>query len=423
MCGHVGMVGTIVQAHEKAFKNMLVLDSVRGEHSTGAASIARHTDHLVVKAVGDPFVLFDTAGFNKVMSRVNKALIGHNRFATSGTVSRNNAHPFQFDHIIGAHNGTLSNKGGLHEGYSFNVDSQALFNHIERFGVQDAVNKTGGSWALTWWDQRDETMNFLRNKERPLYGAFSEDEKTLFWASEQWMIYVASNRNDIKVKDAFLFEENMHYKMKPGMAGSILPAFDVEEVKSSYIPFVSTGTTTAFTKVVPGVKQGVKVQEASVVQIGNKNDILSNKKGLSFRIIGKNQDFSNNLYAICKGPETPFQVRLYLKNEEEYNEIKNQTIKADVGVLFSNPSSGYFYKLVYSSYTIDYPEVVAAEVEEEFKGKNGDLMDKESWNAKYGECQWCSGFVNHSLGFKFARYTDVAVCHECMNDDEVLQYV
>ncbi len=95
MCGLVGCAGILDFASEKAFRNLLILDSLRGEDSTGIASVKKNSEDVtVVKAVGDPFRLFETRRFDKVMAQGNRVLIGHNRYATTGSVSASNAHPF-----------------------------------------------------------------------------------------------------------------------------------------------------------------------------------------------------------------------------------------------------------------------------------------------------------------------------------------
>lgn len=56
----------------------------------------------------------------------------HTRHATTGKVTKDNAHPFQIGAIIGAHNGTLSNHYSLNTRYDRKcaVDSMQIFEHI-----------------------------------------------------------------------------------------------------------------------------------------------------------------------------------------------------------------------------------------------------------------------------------------------------
>lgn len=210
MCGLVGMMGFIDVNLEKVFKQMLVLDVVRGPHSTGVVSVNGGRETKIAKAVGTPHTLMDTKSFDKALGGCNRVLIGHNRHATVGGVNVANAHPFDCDSVVGAHNGTLRNKIVLKNHSSYHTDSEALFDHIHHEGIDDAVEKVDGAYALTWWDKDTEELNIIRNKERPLYLAYSECGKVVMWASEPWMIHVAINRispKDFKIKQPFSLPE------------------------------------------------------------------------------------------------------------------------------------------------------------------------------------------------------------------------
>ncbi len=59
-------------------------------------------------------------------------LIAHTRYATHGTVSRANAHPFTIGNITGAHNGVIFNHETLNKAFArtYEVDSQHIFAHL-----------------------------------------------------------------------------------------------------------------------------------------------------------------------------------------------------------------------------------------------------------------------------------------------------
>jgi predicted glutamine amidotransferase len=97
------------------------------------AAVRSNGDVKIAKAAASPPELFYDTGFREALNgNQSRAFIGHNRLATRGVVNPFNAHPFQFGHITGAHNGTLetSCKWKLRRlgiGEKFDVDSQALF--------------------------------------------------------------------------------------------------------------------------------------------------------------------------------------------------------------------------------------------------------------------------------------------------------
>src|SRR5690606_12710188 len=173
MCALMSIIGKITLKEEKIFKQGLIVDSLRGEHSTGVAITRRGKDGetFIAKQVGNPFELLNDKRFDKAMAGVNRVLLGHNRYATQGSINKANAHPFEFWPVYGAHNGTLIERHSLEDNNLFSVDSQALLNHIAAHGVEDAIPKVRGAWALTWWNEEDSTFNILRNKERTLYTA------------------------------------------------------------------------------------------------------------------------------------------------------------------------------------------------------------------------------------------------------------
>ncbi|WP_236489813.1 hypothetical protein, partial [Escherichia coli] len=82
------------------------------------------------------------------------------------------------------------------------MDSQAAFSELNQNGVASLWGKLNGAAALTWIDKTDNTVNFLRNKERPLWFTTANKGRTLVWASEFWMIHVACGRQDLKLDEA-----------------------------------------------------------------------------------------------------------------------------------------------------------------------------------------------------------------------------
>lgn len=196
MCGLVGQAGALEYADEGIHKRLLLLDYWRGPDSTGMASIRKNGDVHIAKVASHPLTLFDMKKFSTAMSGSSSlALIGHNRLATKGKVNDSNAHPFQYDHIVGAHNGTLDYSAfrRLQDelGEEFDVDSQAIFAGIARLGLKETISLLTGAWSLVFVDTNKGTLNWLRNKERPLWFAYSEDFKKVYWASEYEFIDAA----------------------------------------------------------------------------------------------------------------------------------------------------------------------------------------------------------------------------------------
>jgi len=236
MCGHVGIAGKLEFRDEAVLKRLLIYDYFRGPDSTGFASLRNTGEVKVAKIASHPIDLFDSKRFNDALNgAASSVFLGHNRSATKGLVNHINTHPYEFDHIVGAHNGTLEDSSwkaleeNLDEKYT--TDSMAVIAHIAKFGIEKTVPLLCGAWALVWIDTKEKTLNFLRNKERSFWYAYSEKLDKIFWASEWHMIEAAAKSGltdqplfldvgtDGKTYKGWQTEENFWYR------------YDIEELR------------------------------------------------------------------------------------------------------------------------------------------------------------------------------------------------
>lgn len=260
MCGLVGMAGNLNTTHSKMFRDMLIFDQVRGLDSTGIAVVgmAPGAKPVVEKAVGTPNNLWEYGDsklldLKGVLKACPKVVIGHNRAATIGSVTVENAHPFEFEHIVGVHNGSLTYYDDLEGAKKHDVDSKAIYDTISQKGIDHTWKSFYGAAALVWWDSKEETLNIIRNSQRPLHVAQSESGDAIFWASEMWMIMVAADRHNIRLKknenDKVLMatpKENHLYVYKP--TSMKCPMMEVRELeKKTYTPPATTSYGTGGT--------------------------------------------------------------------------------------------------------------------------------------------------------------------------------
>lgn len=206
------------------FERLLYCDIIRGDHSTGVFAGYHHFAgepyEIRIRKAAVPADVFIRASRKelgrgdskeslweevKVDKRKNPAnntltvtkhpkfLVGHNRYATMGEIVDSNAHPFQHGAVTLVHNGTLNNQSLLPDHTRFKVDSENVAHAINVEGIEETIKKLNGAYTLIWHDARDNTLNFLRNKDRPFhfaetttgdwFGASEED--MLMWLMER----------------------------------------------------------------------------------------------------------------------------------------------------------------------------------------------------------------------------------------------
>lgn len=206
MCGLVGVAGDIKKVDVDIFNQLLFADTLRGQDSTGVASIDILGNVDWIKRVGVASDLQDLRNYDTVVCTRKKVIIGHNRYGTQGAKSNANAHPFEHGTIVGAHNGTVpyDAKLKLPDASTFGTDSEAIINSINKQGIEATLSVLHGAWALTYYDSGNETLNFIRNKERPLYYCFNKDETVLYWASEIGMLQWIIGRNNVEIGTTYM---------------------------------------------------------------------------------------------------------------------------------------------------------------------------------------------------------------------------
>ena len=436
MCGIVGAAGQLNQKHERAFKTMLILDSLRGIDSTGVLVVHRDGSCDLPKAVGNPFYLLESRVLAKAMEGFHSILLGHNRYATQGKVNIRNAHPFEFDTVVGVHNGTLKNKYALEDGHKFDVDSEAFYNHIDKHGVEDAVHKLDGAWAIVWYNKDEGTLNMLRNSERPLYVSVTK-EGQLFWASEAWMIEVALNREQIEFSDPELIPVDTWHKIQVFNDGT-LGKPHVVPLASRFRPPVQTGhwvngsyfpTQTPIQKAAQtapaGTGSGVQQQSSgsNAITYNNTSNPYAKGEEVKMLVYGEGTDQSGARYYLCKDSANPtVSIRLFI-NQADRVDLMNKYIIGEMHTYSIRDRIGLYYKVVHSTVRLFTEGKNVEENKEDsnagrfFHDDKGRLIPELEWNKKHGTCAWCQGHVNPTLNFKFTQEGD-AICHECVEHDE-----
>jgi hypothetical protein len=405
MCGLVGAAGTLNKKEEDAFRHLLILDSLRGMDSTGAAFVNILKDVHLAKTVGDPFQLLETVAFEAGMRQANSCLIGHNRSATIGKVVRKNAHPFLTKNIVGAHNGTLTNKGAIPDAYQYDTDSEAIFNSIDIRGAKETLAPVQGAYALTWYDTRTNAVHLLRNKERPLFVAETKDNKCVFWASEAWMLHAILQRQSVDYKDIWLLPEDKEYTYNIPARSADFGFPIVSEVKQNPVPvsnFVKGGcmghstTTTNSSSNITHINKKLSQGALKGQRLLLNPRWSGGRNGAYYVNLISEQYKGENFRMFCSTLE---ECQTRIKDGQQYFTIGS----------FKNGVDRY--------YKVNTKAEKVVKVDH-----HGFPITAAEFYQRYTGCAFCSANLEYLTNFKILG-KEACLCVDCAEDPEIQNYL
>ena len=225
MCGLWGGYSGFLNEAERDFIKILAgLSFVRGTDSTGITAVTRkgwqgtpEYNYRVYRSLGNPMSFWHSPEMAKEEEGFKNlsCIIGHNRLATVGSKTIDNAQPIHIDDTFMCHNGTVFSfkRGGEEE----RSDSYYLTQHLQENDIDSVVKEIGtGAAALVWLDRKNNTLNFWKNHQRTLYLGLIGKIGTVFWASEQWMLKVAESHSSLKLTDCYPMASEKHLQFSLG---------------------------------------------------------------------------------------------------------------------------------------------------------------------------------------------------------------
>lgn len=378
MCGLVGVAGNITKGYKTVFQQLLYVDALRGWDSTGVLMVDKKMGWHTVKGACCASDLMNLKSYEDLFVAEACVLLGHNRHATVGNVTNGNAHPFHTGNVIGAHNGTLLNKGELLDSDKFETDSQTLFNSISKVGLAETYAKIWGAWALSWWDEKDCSLNFIRNHERPLHICYTLDRRTLFWASEPKMLEWVLHRNKVMHTQITELKVHYHYKFTDIANDKSLDSLEVKEVKPRTPP--------------------------------------DRHQGNIFPLQGQNVEFRVEYIANGKVHSTMYEYPYWDTITELQDVPSGMMIKAGQWI------SGKISRLDYQKkiFEIDSPSLKQQNYI--IISESDGLEDDQICSGKSEVCAWCGSPIMPEENAVRVD-SECAICESCQEFDEVQQYL
>lgn len=231
---------------ERGILGYLLADGAeaRGRHACGYAAYDRINKQFVLEKAEGTFKDSELL----VPMALHTNVIGHTRFATVGAHTKENAHPFHYKQIIGAHNGGIYNYEKIAEKYNrdFKVDSQHLIAHIaERRSVAELT----GYGAVTWFNTKNPGIVYLcRMKNGDLVAEVMAD-RGVVWASTTGILSKAMGALKWYTRSKqYTLDEGCVYKVEDGRITKtkMILNLDGHGKKAKHTTYTSKGTVTTW---------------------------------------------------------------------------------------------------------------------------------------------------------------------------------
>lgn len=214
MCGIFGVValkGGLSLKQRSFMTSGTITGQLRGEDGTGWILNDKIDGPVTYKrAVCGTDFLYTSQGIKAQEDLRDATLaIGHNRKTTSGGNSDYECHPYDYENVVGVHNGTIPSYVLRRFEKSkpvADVDSAEVYAGLDKAdNPVDVLSEIyAGAYALVWIDKRTNSVHIARNDERPLWAASGDDG--LYFASEPGMLFWLMSRYGLNAKDSQLYE-------------------------------------------------------------------------------------------------------------------------------------------------------------------------------------------------------------------------
>lgn len=192
MCGLVGFSGNAETSIYNAL-HLLGDNDDRGGHSSGL-----YANKQLYKAVGDSKNIFPILN----SYTTGGVLIGHTRYATHGEHTVENAHPYQYDNVVGAHNGVIKNYEEVGKRFDIKkttVDSQMIFKVLSQEKKDKHLGLFYGAKNVLY--TKGDNRLYVYRRDNPLF-KLETPEGVYFSSEDEGLEHIAKvNKLSTKVKE------------------------------------------------------------------------------------------------------------------------------------------------------------------------------------------------------------------------------
>lgn len=208
MCGLYGFITKESNDRDyQIYKILGILTESRGNHATGVYAIKDNESYVAKEALAAN-EFFKIPEYYELIEDIKpNIMIGHNRFATHGSVDDNkNNHPFYNNRFGFVHNGVVHN--GLHFKTKSECDSERIFVSIMN-DTDDIIGSikesmkyfNSGSYACILGDSQEGKVYLFKNDKNPLWIFTVKNSETIYWASTKTIIETTLKVLDIELND------------------------------------------------------------------------------------------------------------------------------------------------------------------------------------------------------------------------------
>jgi len=202
----------IIDIHTANF----VFNEERGREASGLAVVQADGAYQIFKQPVEASDLMNMAGYRETMSTIGEqtvCIVAHTRMPTKGSRWNNaNNHPIRAGHVIGVHNGMISNDDCLFDRRRMprtgEVDSEVIFRLLDTVDptiwngrylhlVQERIDLLDGTFATLSIDIRRPERLLVLKHLRPLCVHYEEDWQALFFSSRYIFLRKAFGRQVI----------------------------------------------------------------------------------------------------------------------------------------------------------------------------------------------------------------------------------